>query len=122
MGKTILAIDDSPSVRQMVALTLTAAGYTVVEASDGAEGYNKAIGTRVDAVLTDLNMPGMNGLDFIRKYRTHPSSAGVPIVFLTTESDDALKRQAKEAGATGWIVKPFKQDELVAVVRKVAGA
>lgn len=122
MSKTILAIDDSPSVRQMVALTLTGAGYEVVQAADGAEGYSKAIGSRIDAVLTDLNMPVMNGLDFIRKYRAHPSSAGVPIVFLTTESDDDLKRQAKEAGATGWIVKPFKQDQLVAIVKKVAGA
>jgi len=121
MSKTILTIDDSPSVRQMVSMTLTSAGYTVLEASGGAEGYDKAIATHVDAILTDLNMPGMNGLDFIRKYRTHPSSAGIPIVFLTTESDDALKRQAKEAGATGWIVKPFKQDQLVAIVKKVAG-
>jgi len=122
MSKTILAIDDSPSIRQMVALTLSTAGYNVVEASDGADGYNKAVGNRIDAVLTDLNMPVMNGLDFIRKYRAHPSSAGVPIVFLTTESDEDLKRQAREAGATGWIVKPFKQDQLIAVVRKVAGA
>lgn len=122
MTKTILAIDDSPSVRQMVSLTLTGAGYDVVEAGDGADGYAKAIGNRIDAVLTDLNMPGVNGLDFIRKYRAHPSSAGVPILFLTTESDEDLKRQAKEAGATGWIVKPFKQDQLVAIVKKVAGA
>lgn len=121
MSKTILAIDDSPSIRQMVALTLTSAGYDVVEAGDGADGYAKAIGNRIDAVLTDLNMPVMNGLDFIRKYRAHPSSAGVPIVFLTTESDEDLKRQAREAGATGWIVKPFKQDQLVAIVKKVAG-
>lgn len=122
MSKTILAIDDSPSVRQMVALTLTSAGYDVVEACDGADGYSKATTSRIDAVLTDLNMPGMNGLEFIRKYRAHPSSAGVPIVFLTTESNDELKRQAKDAGATGWIVKPFKQDQLVAIVKKVAGA
>jgi two-component system chemotaxis response regulator CheY len=122
MAKTILAIDDSPSVRQMVALTLSGAGYDVVQASDGAEGYNKAIGTRVAAVVTDLNMPVMNGLDFIRKYRAHPSSAGVPIVFLTTESDEALKREAREAGATGWIVKPFKQEQLIAIIRKVAGS
>lgn len=122
MSKTILAIDDSPSVRQMVALTLSTAGYDVVEACDGADGYDKAVANRIDAVLTDLNMPGMNGLDFIRKYRSHPSSTGVPIVFLTTESDEELKRQAKEAGATGWIVKPFKQDQLLAIVKKVAGA
>lgn len=122
MSKTILTIDDSASVRQMVALTLSSAGYTVIEAGDGAEGYAKATSNRIDAVITDLNMPVMNGLDFIRKFRTHPNSTGVPIVFLTTESDEQMKAQARSAGATGWIVKPFKQDQLLAVVRKVAGA
>lgn len=123
MSKTILTIDDSASVRQMVSMTLSAAGYRVVEAADGAEGFAKATaGARIDAVLTDLNMPVMNGIDFIRKYRTHPASNGVPVVFLTTESDDGLKQQARSAGATGWIVKPFKQDQLLSVVRKVAGA
>lgn len=122
MSKTILTIDDSASIRQMVALTLSSAGYTVVEAGDGAEGYAKATSNRIDAVITDLNMPVMNGLDFIRKFRAHPSSTGVPIVFLTTESDEEMKAQARSAGATGWIVKPFKQDQLLAVVRKVAGA
>lgn len=122
MSKTILTIDDSASIRQMVTLTLSSAGYTVVEAGDGAEGYAKATSNRIDAVITDLNMPVMNGLDFIRKFRAHPSSTGVPIVFLTTESDEEMKAQARSAGATGWIVKPFKQDQLLAVVRKVAGA
>lgn len=121
MSKTILTIDDSASVRQMVTLTLSAAGYRVLEASDGADGYAKATANQVDAVITDLNMPVMNGLDFIRKYRGHPSSTGVPIIFLTTESDDGLKGQAKAAGATGWMVKPFKQDQLLSVIRKVAG-
>ena len=92
------------------------------EATNGAEGYDKATANPVDAVITDLNMPVMNGIEFIRKYRQHPASKGVPIILLTTESDDELKRQAKEAGATGWIVKPFKQDQLLAVVRKVTGA
>lgn len=122
MSKTILTIDDSSSVRQMVALTLSGAGYTVIEAVDGADGLAKATGNRVDAILTDLNMPVMNGLDFIRRYRASPGSAGIPIVFLTTESDETLKSEARAAGATGWIVKPFKQDQLLAVVRKVAGA
>jgi two-component system chemotaxis response regulator CheY len=122
MSKTILTIDDSSSVRQMVSLTLASAGYSVVEAVDGSDGYDKATSAPVDAILTDLNMPGMNGLDFVRKYRTHPSSRGIPIVFLTTESDESFKQQAKAAGATGWIVKPFRQDQLLAVVRKVAGA
>lgn len=122
MSKTILTIDDSASVRQMVALTLAAAGHTVIEAGDGADGYDKAIAQPVHAVLTDLNMPVMNGIEFIKKFRQHPSSKGVPIIFLTTESDDALKAEAKAAGATGWIVKPFKQDQLVAVIKKVTGA
>ncbi|WP_187972687.1 response regulator [Aquibium microcysteis] len=122
MSKTILTIDDSSSVRQMVSLTLASAGYAVVEAVDGSDGYDKATSAPVDAILTDLNMPGMNGLEFVRKYRTHPASRGIPIVFLTTESDESFKQQAKAAGATGWIVKPFRQDQLLAVVKKVAGA
>jgi two-component system chemotaxis response regulator CheY len=122
MSKTILTIDDSASVRQMIVLTLSGAGHNVIEAGNGADGYSKAVGQPVDAILTDLNMPVMNGIEFIKKYRQHPMSKGVPIIFLTTESDDALKAEAKAAGATGWIVKPFKQDQLVAVIKKVTGA
>lgn len=122
MSKTILTIDDSASIRQMVSLTLSSAGYNVLQANDGEEGLAQATANRIDAVLTDLNMPRMNGIEFIRQYRAHPSSAGVPIVFLTTESDDELKRQAKEAGATGWIVKPFDQAKLLAIVKKMAGS
>jgi two-component system chemotaxis response regulator CheY len=122
MTKTILTIDDSASVRQMVALTLSAAGHNVIEAGDGAQGYAKAIAEPVHAVITDLNMPVMTGIEFIRKYRQHPMSKGVPILLLTTESDETLKAEARAAGATGWIVKPFKQDQLVAVIKKVTGA
>src|SRR6185369_3336721 len=122
MSKTILTIDDSASVRQMVVLTLSAAGHNVIEAGDGAQGYAKAIAEPVHAVITDLNMPVMNGIEFIRKYRQHPMSKGVPIILLTTESDETLKAEARAAGATGWIVKPFKQDQLVAVIKKVTGA
>lgn len=121
-GKTILTVDDSASIRQMVGLALSSAGYRVVEAVDGAQGYTKATTGTVHAVITDLNMPVMNGLEFIRKFRAHPASKGVPIILLTTESDEELKRQAKEAGAIGWIVKPFKQDQLLAVIKKVVGA
>lgn len=121
MSKSILVVDDSASIRQMVTLTLSGAGYGTLEAVDGEDGYSKAIANPIRAVITDLNMPRMNGIEFIRKFRAHPSSAGVPIVFLTTESDEAMKRQAKEAGAIAWIVKPFKQDQLLAVVKKVAG-
>jgi len=122
MSKTILTIDDSASIRQMVAMTLTGAGLDVLEAGNGQEGYEVATTNTVHAVLTDLNMPVLNGIEFIKKYRQHPSSKGIPIILLTTESDDELKRQAKEAGATGWIVKPFKQDQLLAIIKKVTGA
>jgi two-component system chemotaxis response regulator CheY len=122
MSKTILTIDDSASIRQMVAMTLKSAGHTVLEAGNGAEGYDQATANTVHAVITDLNMPVMNGIEFIRKYRQHPASKGVPIILLTTESDETLKAEAKAAGATGWIVKPFKQDQLLAVIKKVTGA
>jgi len=122
MAKTILSVDDSASIRQMVKLTLSGAGYNVVQAGDGAEGLAKAREATVDLVVTDLNMPIMNGLGLIRELRKLPSYKGVPIIFLTTESDAALKQEAKTAGATGWITKPFQQEQLVAVVRKVLGA
>ncbi|TWB70670.1 two-component system chemotaxis response regulator CheY [Nitrospirillum amazonense] len=122
MAKTVLSVDDSSSVRQMVKLTLSGAGYDVVQASDGAEGLAKAKDTVVDLVVTDLNMPVMNGLDLIRALRQLPAYRGVPILFLTTESDAEMKQAAKAAGATGWITKPFQQEQLVAVVRKVLGA
>src|SRR3569623_1715712 len=122
MSKTILTIDDSASIRQMIVLTLSGAGLKVIEAGDGAQGYERASAQPGDAILTDLNMPVMNGIEFIKKFRQHPASKGVPIIFLTTESDDNLKAEARAAGATGWIVKPFKQDQLVAVIKKVPGA
>ena len=121
MAKTVLSVDDSASIRQMVKLTLTGAGYTVIQAGDGAEGLAKARESAVDLVVTDLNMPVMNGLGLIRELRKLPAYKGVPILFLTTESDAAMKQEAKIAGATGWITKPFQQEQLVAVVRKVLG-
>jgi two-component system chemotaxis response regulator CheY len=106
----------------MVKLTLGGAGYNIVQANDGAEGLAKARASQVDLIVTDLNMPVMNGLGLIRELRKLPAYKGVPIIFLTTESDAALKQEAKAAGATGWITKPFQQDQLITVVRKVLGA
>src|ERR1700733_14763019 len=103
MAKVILCVDDSASICQMVKLTLTGAGYQVVQAGDGAEGLAKARESAVNLVVTDLNMPVMDGLGLIRELRKLPSYRGVPIIFLTTESDPGLKQQAKAAGATGWI-------------------
>jgi two-component system chemotaxis response regulator CheY len=122
MTKTILSVDDSASVRQMVKLTLTGAGYQVIQANDGSEGLAKAKTSQVDMVMTDLNMPVMNGLALIKELRQLPAYKGVPILFLTTESDAQLKAEAKAAGATGWITKPFQQDQLIAVIKKVLGA
>ena len=121
MAKTILTVDDSASIRQMVKLSLKASGHTLIEAGDGIEGLNKARETQADMVITDLNMPNMNGLGLIRELRKMPAYQGVPIIFLTTESDEAMKKEAKAAGATGWITKPFQADQLLAVVRKVLG-
>jgi len=122
MSKTILSVDDSASVLQLVKLTLTGGGYNVVQASNGAEGLAKAKSGAVDMVLTDLNMPVMNGLTMIREMRRLPQCTGMPIIFLTTESAANMKQEGKAAGATGWITKPFRQEQLLAVVRKVLGA
>lgn len=122
MAKTILSVDDSASVLQMVKLTLTGGGYQVVQAGNGAEGLAKARSGGIDMVLTDLNMPVMDGISMIRELRKLPHCTGVPIIFLTTESAANMKQEAKAAGATGWITKPFQQDQLLSVVRKVLGA
>jgi two-component system, chemotaxis family, chemotaxis protein CheY len=122
MTKTVLSVDDSVSVLQLVKLTLTGGGYAVVQANNGAEGLAKAKGGGIDMVLTDLNMPVMNGIAMIRELRRLPQCTGLPIIFLTTESAANMKQEAKAAGATGWITKPFQQEQLLAVVRKVLGA
>ncbi len=117
----IMTVDDSASVRQMVAFTLKGAGYEVIEAIDGVDALNKAAGTKVQMVLTDLNMPQMDGITLIRKLRSDSAYRFVPIVMLTTESQADKKQAGRAAGATGWIVKPFKPDQLLSVVKKVLG-
>jgi two-component system chemotaxis response regulator CheY len=123
MGKTILAIDDSTSIRQMVAFTLKSAGYSVIEAADGQEGLAKANANAgvINLVLTDQNMPVMDGLTLIKTLRGLPQFATIPILMLTTESSDAMKMSGKAAGATGWLVKPFDPHKLLEVVKKVIG-
>ena len=121
MPKTVLTVDDSPSIRRMVAMTLEEAGYAVIEAVDGKDGLDKALSNPVDAIITDQNMPNLDGLGMIRALRQHPQGKGVPIVVLSTDSEEGLKTQAREAGALGWMVKPFTQDKLLAVIRKVLG-
>ncbi|MBU9697516.1 response regulator [Rhodobacteraceae bacterium HSP-20] len=121
MSKTVLTVDDSPSIRRMIAMTLEEAGYAVIEAVDGQDGLAKALAQPVDAIITDQNMPNLDGLGFIRALRQHPAGKGVPIVVLSTDSAEDLKAQAREAGALGWMVKPFTQDKLLAVIKKVLG-
>ncbi len=121
MSKTILSVDDSASIRQMVAFTLESAGYKVATATDGRDALTRLKAQPADLVITDLNMPNLDGLGLIREIRALPQFKFVPIVFLTTESEEAKKREAKAAGATGWIVKPFQSEQLVAVVKKLLG-
>lgn len=121
MSKKIATVDDSASVRQMVSFTLKGAGYEVVECCDGKDALDKINGAGVNMVITDLNMPIMNGLELIKSLRAKPEYKFMPIVFLTTESQPEKKEAAKAAGATGWIVKPFKPDQLLSVVKKVLG-
>jgi two-component system, chemotaxis family, chemotaxis protein CheY len=121
MSKTILAVDDSSSIRQMVSFVLSNAGYTVIEAEDGEEALAKAESAQISMVITDLHMPRLDGIGLIHKLRVKPTFKFVPIIMLTTESQDSKKQQGRDAGATGWIVKPFKPEQLIAVVKKVIG-
>ena len=121
MSKTILAVDDSGSLRQMVVFSLKAAGYNVIEAVDGVDALEKAKVQTFDLVLTDQNMPRMDGLTLIRSLRELTSYARVPILMLTTEFSDEMKAKGKAAGANGWLVKPFDPQRLTEVVRKVIG-
>ncbi|MBP0599633.1 response regulator [Herbaspirillum sp. LeCh32-8] len=121
MSKTILAVDDSGSLRQMVVFSLKAAGYNVTEAVDGVDALEKAKLQTFDLVLTDQNMPRMDGLTLIRSLRELTSYARVPILMLTTEFSDEMKAKGKAAGANGWLVKPFDPQRLTEVVKKVIG-
>jgi len=118
---SVLAVDDSASMRQMVAFTLKGAGYTVVEAVDGVDALNKAKMQKFDCVVTDVNMPNMDGITLIKELRALPNYKFVPMLMLTTESGMDKKQQGKAAGATGWIVKPFNPDQLLKTIKKVLG-
>jgi two-component system, chemotaxis family, chemotaxis protein CheY len=119
MSKRILAVDDSPSMRNMVCVTLRGAGYEVVEAADGDEALEYARGHSVDLVLADVNMPRMNGITLVAHLRTLPGYRLTPLLLLTTESSQQSKQQGKQAGATGWMVKPFHPDQLLATLDRV---
>ena len=115
----ILAVDDSPSMRKMVSFTLNGAGHQVVDAVDGEDAYEKAQTQMFDLVLTDQNMPRLDGLGLTRKLREHPRFKATPILMLTTESSDLMKQAGRAAGATGWLAKPFDPARLLDVINKV---
>ncbi len=115
----ILAVDDSASMRQMVSFTLKGAGHEVMEASDGAEALNLAKQNTVDLVISDVNMPNMDGITLVTELRQLSNYKFTPILMLTTESSGDKKSEGKVAGATGWIVKPFNPDQLIATIKKV---
>lgn len=117
----VLAVDDSVSLRKLVAVTLTQAGHQVCEAANGAEALAAAKQQTFQLVISDLNMPMMDGLTFIKNLRMIAAYKFTPILVLTTEMDPEKKKQAKEAGATGWLVKPFDPEQLRATIRKVLG-
>ncbi len=121
MGKTILTVDDSASVRQMVSFTLQGAGYDIIEAVDGEDAISKLGGKKIQMVITDLYMPNMDGIELIRALRANPECKFIPIIMLTTEAQEGKKQKGKAAGATGWIVKPFNPKQLLAVIKKVLG-
>ena len=121
MAKCILVVDDSETVRQVLQLTLANAGFDVVEAEDGLEALDKLAHNLVDMMITDLNMPNMDGLDLIKKVREDGTHRFTPIVMLTTESSAEKKLAGREAGASGWIVKPFRPEQLLKVVKLVLG-
>ena len=117
--RSILAVDDSPSMRKMVSFTLSSAGFKVVEAVDGVDALEKAQAENFDLVLADQNMPRLDGIGLTRRLRAHPRYKGTPILILTTESSDQMKQAGRAAGATGWLVKPFDPVRLIEVIQKV---
>ncbi len=121
MTKRVMTVDDSRTMRDMVAFTLRNAGFEVSVAADGKEALSLLARNPVDVIITDLNMPVMDGVSLIRALRAEPKFRSVPILMLTTESDSSKKAEGRSAGATGWIVKPFDPDKLVEVVNRVCG-
>ena len=120
MSKKILFVDDSASMRQVVGIAMKNAGYDVVTANDGQDGVSK-LGERFNAIITDLNMPNMNGIEFIKVVRKHPQNKFAPIIMLTTESSNDMKEEGRAAGAKVWITKPFHPDKMLQVLQKLLG-
>lgn len=119
MAKTIMIVDDSASLRQVVGIALKGAGYDVIEGRDGQDALSKLTGQKVHLIISDVNMPNMDGISFVTAVKQMPNYKFTPVIMLTTESDEAKKRQGQAAGAKAWVVKPFKPDTLLAAVQKL---
>lgn len=119
MAKTILIVDDSASFRQVVSISLKGAGYDVIEGCDGKDALGKLKGQKIHLIISDVNMPNMDGISFLKAVKQHPSYKFTPVIMLTTESQEGKKREGQEAGAKAWLVKPFKPDQLLNAVQKL---
>lgn len=120
MAKTVMIVDDSSSMRQLVSFALKDAGYDVIPAVHGKDALDKLSSAKIDMAITDLNMPEMDGIEFIKQFKSKPGYKFTPVVMLTTESQEAKKKEGRLAGASGWLVKPFTPEQLVEIVRKFA--
>ncbi len=119
MGKTILIVDDSATIRQVVGMTLKGAGYEVMEASDGKDALNKLDGKKINLIISDVNMPNMDGITFVKEAKKLANYKFTPVIMLTTESQDSKKQEGQAAGAKAWVVKPFQPEQMLAAVAKL---
>ena len=119
MAKTILIVDDSISLRQVVSIALSNAGYEVIEACDGQDALAKLTGQKIHLMISDVNMPNMDGLSFLKAVRQHPTYKFTPVIMLTTEAGEDKKKEGQAAGARAWVVKPFKPEQLLVAVSKL---
>jgi len=119
MAKSILIVDDSASLRQVVAIALRKEGYDVIEASDGQDALDKLTGDKIHLVISDVNMPRMDGITFVKEMKKRPAYKFTPVIMLTTEAGDDMKMAGKEAGVRAWVVKPFKPDQMLTAVSKL---
>ena len=119
MAKTIMIVDDSASIRTVVGIALRGEGYTVIEAKDGQDAINKLTGQKVNLIISDVNMPIMDGITFVKQVKTMAAYKFTPIIMLTTESDESKKREGQAAGARAWVVKPFKPEQMLGAVQKL---
>ncbi|AOV16588.1 two-component system response regulator [Acidihalobacter aeolianus] len=121
MPKTVMIVDDSASLRQVVKMALVGAGYEVLEAGDGQDALDKLTGKKVQLVISDVNMPRMDGITFVKQLKQRPEYRFVPVIMLTTEGQDAKKEEGRAAGAKAWMVKPFQPAQMLAAVSKLVG-